>query len=216
MGNTENSRRNDRQGHSSKPTLLATQSNSENARHSPDHMAAITERDVRAAYAKLRQLMSDASPPDAKRTDIETQAELIENFVRNNVKDPNAPQHLERYAEEALAEGHVELFEKAADWCRLFSAKEYSDLWPWSQCLYSLYLTINYRSNNSLKLANRLAKSKHYIRMEEMDMRWNIKDENELFKQLANDLLLLNCAPDASVTFRGLYPLILEIYNTKK
>ena len=123
---------------------------------------------------------------------------------------------MERYAEEALAEGHVELFEKAADWCQLFSVKEQSDLGPWSQCLYSLYYTINYRSANSLKLANRLAKSKHYIRMEEMDMRWNINNDNELTIALRNDLILLNCAPDASVTFRGLYPLILELYNTKK
>ena len=180
----------------------------------PDHTDDITESDVRAAYAKLRELMSDAEPPDAKRTDIETQAELIENFFRNNVKDPNEP--VERYAEEALAEGHVELFEKAADWCRLFSAKEQSDLGPWSDCLYSLYLTINYRQVNSLKLANRLAKSKHYIRMEEMHMRWNINDENELFIPLQNNLNLLNCAPEASVTFRGLYPLSLEIYNSKK
>ena len=216
MGNTENSRRNDRQGHSSKPTLLATQSNSENTRHSPDHMAAITKSDVRAAYAKLRELMSDASPPDAKRTNIETHAQLIRSFQRNNVKDPNISQHAERYAEEALAEGHVELFEKAADWCRLFSAKERSHLGPWSKCLISLYATINYRATNSFKLANRLAKSKHYIRMEEMNMRWNINDENRLSIQLQNDLNLLNSAPDASVTFRGLYPLMLEIYNTKK
>ena len=177
-------------------------------------MAAITESEVRAAYAKLRELMSVDSPPDAKRTHIETQAKIIENLMMNNAKDPNAP--VERYAEEALAMGHVELFEKAADWCRLFSAKEESYLGPWSRCLYSLYFTINYRSTNSLKLANRLAKSKNYIRMEEMHKRWNINDENELNTQLRNNLSLLNCAPDASVTFRGLYPLILEIYNTKK
>ena len=178
-------------------------------------MAAITDSDVRAAYAKLRKLMSEASPPDAKRTVIETQAKLIENFFRNNIGKLDGVT-LKRYAEEALAEGHVELFEKAADWCRLFSAKEQSDLGPWRQCLISLYITINYRSSNSLKLANRLAKSKHYIRIEEMSMRWNINDENRLYIDLQTNLNLLNCAPDASVTFRGLYPLILEIYNTKK
>ena len=177
---------------------------------------AITECDVRAAYAKLRELMSGASPPDAKRTDIETKAELIRHFFGNNLKDPNTWQHLGKYAEEALAEGHVELFEKAADWCRLFSAKEQSDLEPWRQCLWSLYLTINYRSHNSLKLAKRLAKSKHYIRMEEMAMSWIYDDEDNLVKALRNNLSLLNCAPDASVTFRRLDPLILEIYNTKK
>ena len=128
----------------------------------------------------------------------------------------NTYQPLKRYAEEALAEGHVDLFEKAADWCKLFSVKEYSDLGPWSQCLYSLFYSINYRQTSSLKLANRLAKSKHYIRMLEMRMCWNINDENTLTIQLTNDLNLLNCAPDASVTLRGLYPLILEFYNTKK
>ena len=177
-------------------------------------MAAITESDVRAAYAKLRELMTDATPPDSKRTEIDTQAKLIDNFADNNIG--KVADKLERYAEEALAEGHVELFEKAADWCKLFCVKEESDLGPWSQCLYSLYVTINYRSTNSLKLANRLAKSKHYIRMLEMSMRWNINNENTLTIYLQNDLSLLNCAQDASVTLRGLYPLILELYNTKK
>ena len=179
-------------------------------------MAAITESDVRAAYAKLRALMTNATPPDSKRTEIETQAELIETFYRNNVEDPNVSLHANRYAEEALAEGHVELFEKAADWCKLFCVTTENELGPWSQCLYSLFYTINYRSTNSLKLANRLAKSNHYIRMLEMRMRWNINDENTLTIQLTNDLNLLNCVPDASVTLRGLYPLILELYNTKK
>ena len=177
-------------------------------------MAAITESDVRAAYAKLRALMTNATPPDSKRTEIKTQADLIDDFWRNNDNDPNAP--LVRYAEEALAEGHVELFEKAADWCKLFSVTTQNELGPWSQCLYSLYYTINYRAANSLKMANRLAKSKHFIRMLEMRMRWSINDENTLTIQLQNDLNLLNCAPDASVTLRGLYPLILELYNTKK
>ena len=175
---------------------------------------AITECDVRAAYAKLRELMTNATPPDSKRTQIEAQAKLIDNFWRTNVKDPNGP--LGRYAEGALAEGHVELFEKAADWCRLFCVTTENELGPWKQCLYSLFYTINFRSVNSLKLANRLAKSKHYIRMLEMSMRWNINNENTLTTQLENDLNLLNCAPDASVTLRGLYPLILELYNTKK
>ena len=180
--------------------------------------AAITESDVRAAYAKLRELMTNATPPDSKRkcTEIDTQAKLIENFYRNNANDPNTHQHLERYAEEALAEGHVELFEKAADWCQLFRVTTENELGPWGQCLYSLYYSINFRSVNSLKLANRLAKSKHYIRMEEMNMRWNINSENLLTKLLQNDLVLLNFAPDTSVTLRGLYPLILVLYNTKK
>ena len=46
----------------------------------------------------------------------------------NNTKDPNAPLHAERYAEEALAEGHVELFEKAADWCKLFCVTTKNEL----------------------------------------------------------------------------------------
>ena len=178
-------------------------------------MAAITESDVRAAYAKLRALMTKATPPDSKRTEIETQAKLIDNFANNNL-GKLTPDKLERYAKEALAEGHVELFEKAADWCKLFCVTTYNELGPWSECLYSLYLTINYRSPHLLKLANRLAKSKHYIRMEEMSMRWNINNENNLTIYLQTDLLLLNCASDASVTLRGLYPLILELYNTKK
>ena len=181
---------------------------------------AAAEGDVRAVYAKLRALMSDAAPPDAKRTEIETQAKCIDDFHRNNADAYEERKltlsDLERYAEEALAEGHVELFEKAADWCRLFSVREESDLGPWSRCLHLLYYTINYRAGNSLKLANRLAKSKHYVRMEEMRMRGVINDENELRKVVINNLFLLNAAPDASVTLRGLYPIVLEIYNTKK
>ena len=179
-------------------------------------MPTITEKDVHAAYAKLRKLMSDATPPDAKRTKIETKANLIWNFMRNNSSKILSELEKKRYAEEALAEGHVELFEKAANWCKLFSVKEKSDLEPWRNCLFSLYLTINYRCPHSVKLANRLAKSKHYIRMEEMNMRWNINDENNLAIVLNNNLGRLNCAPDASVTFRELYPLILELYNMKK
>ena len=181
-------------------------------------MAAITESDVREAYAKLRALMTNATPPDSffKRKEIEIHANLIENFWRINAKDPNVSPHLERYAEEALAEGHVELFEKAADWCKLFCVTTLNELGSWSQCLSSLYFTINCLSGNSLKLANRLAKSKHYIRMLEMRMRWKINDEKNLTAQLANEFSLLNCAPDASVTLRGLYPLILELYYKKK
>ena len=176
---------------------------------------AITESEVRAAYAKLRELMTNATPPDSKCTEIDTQAKLIDNFHRNNIVKLTAD-NLEKYAEEALAEGHVELLEKAADWCELFCVKEPSDLGPWSQCLNSLYYSINFRQVNSLKLANRLAKSKHYIRMLEMSLRWGINNENNLTIYLRNDLILLNCAQDASVTLRGLYPLILELYNTKK
>ena len=187
----------------------------------PIHTAAITESDVRAAYAKLRDL-SNATPPDSKRTEIEKQAKLIENFMWNNKKDPNTPLHAERYAEEALAEGHVELFEKVANWCQLFWVTTKNELGPWGNSLYSLYVSLNFRAHNSLKLANRLAKSKHYIRMLELHMRWNISDENQLILILQNDLSLLNCAPDASVSTgytlrrRGIYPLILKLYNTKK
>ena len=86
--------------------------------YSPDNMAAVTESDVRAAYAKLRALMLDAAPPDAKRTKIEAQAELIYDFIQNTDNAYNegklTDSDFKRYAEEALAEGHVELFEKAA------------------------------------------------------------------------------------------------------
>ena len=47
------------------------------------------ESDVRAAYAKLRELMTPSTPPDAKRTDIETQAKLIDDFMRNNIIQKN-------------------------------------------------------------------------------------------------------------------------------
>ena len=81
-------------------------------------MAAITESDVRAAYAKLRTLMSHAAPPKAKLREIETLAKRIDNFADNTAdaydKRKLTLSDLERYAEEALAEGHVELFEKAA------------------------------------------------------------------------------------------------------
>ena len=183
-------------------------------------MTIITENDVREAYAKLRELMSDTTPPDAKREEVEAQAELIYDFYRNNIDAYNkgklTSSDMERYAVEALAEGHIEIFEKAADWCQLFCVKEQSDLGPWSQCLEWLYVTINFRCPNSIKLANRLAKSKHYIRKEEMQMRWDINDENDLGALLTNNLNHLNVAKDAIGSFRLLYPLILEVYNTKK
>ena len=175
-------------------------------------MDVITENDVRAAYAKLRELMKDETPPDAKRTEITAQAKLIDNFCDDNQN----PRDLERYAEMALAEGHVELFEKTCDWCKLFSVKGKSELGPWRQCLYSLYATINYRCDNSVKLANRLAKSKHYIRMEEMELRLSINNETNLISHLQNNLIHLNVAPDAIGSFRELYSLILEVYNTQK
>ena len=144
-------------------------------------MTIITENDVREAYAKLRKLMSDTTPQDANREEVEAQAERTYDFHRNNIyaykKGKLTSSDMERYAEQALAE--VELFEKAVDRCQLFCVKEQSDLGPWSQCLEWLYVTINFRCPNSVKLANRLAKSKHYIRKEEMQMRWDINDEND-------------------------------------
>ena len=175
-------------------------------------MEVITENEVRAAYAKLRGLMNDATPPNAKRAEIETQAKIID-FCDNNVN----PNNLERYAEMALAEGHRELFERAADWCKLVSVQKMSELGPWRQCLSSLYTTLNFRCNNSVKLANRLAKSKQYFKMEEMELRLSINNEINLISHLQNNLIHFNVVdPDTIRLFRVLYPLILEVYSVKK
>ena len=176
------------------------------------NMEVITDDDVRAAYAKLRELMNDATPPNAKRAEIEAQVKIIDNFCDYN-QNPN---NLERYAEMALAEGHVELFEKAADWCKLTSVKRMSELGPWRQCLSSLYTTLNFRCDNSIKLANRLAKSKQYFEMEEVELRLSKDKEINLILHLQNNLIHLNVvAPDAKGLFRVLYPLILEVYTVK-
>ena len=175
-------------------------------------LTSIIENDARVAYAKLRVLMQDATPPDAKLAEITAQAKLIKTFNWNNQN----PSDVERYAEMAFAEGHVELFEKVCDWCRVFSVKETSELGPWSKCLYLLYLSINCRSANSVKLANRLARSKHYIRMEELNIRSNINNEIVLSIYLRNDLNHLTMVPESIEYFRRLYPQILEVYNTQK
>lgn len=78
-----------------------------------------------------------------------------------------------------------------------------------------LYFVIDYRSGYSLKLANRLANSKHYVKSMELGLRSRMNDDMEVSKILKNDLDLLTVAPEAIKTLRGLYPLTLEIYNTK-
>ena len=117
----------------------------------------------------------------------------------------------------ALDEGHADLFEKVCDWCNLDCAKEVSELRAWKDVYHLLFITISYRCSDSTKLAARLANSKDYIKSFEIKMRVDIKsDDTKLANTLRNRIIDLNNTPVLIRTFRGLYPLILEVYNSNK
>ena len=180
-----------------------------------------TENDVRSAYAKLRELTKEVAPPDAKRAEIEAQVKIVDDFMRKNAHTNfTGNEHLlVGYAEMALAEGHVDLFEKVCDWCKLSNVKEESELGSWKLCYLWLYRTIHFRCPNSDQLAKRLANSKQYIRAVKIKLRSIINDESkwpQMVKTLQNILYHLNAAQAALGTFKGLYGLILDIYKSKK
>ena len=175
-----------------------------------------TENDVRATYAKLRELTKGAAPPVEKLAEIEAQVKVIDTF-KLQIRNINFTKNEDTlYAEMALAEGHVELFEKVCDWCKLDSVKEESELGQWKQCCNWLYLSITYSSAYSIKLATRLFNSKRYIKMMGLKFRSYINNEKEMIIILRNARNRLNEVPDAVGAFRTLYTQILEIYRSKK
>lgn len=175
----------------------------------------ITDRDLRSAYAKLRELTKYDAPQNANRTEIEAQAKVVDDFMRQNIKTKPPVSQLEVLAEMALAEGNVELFEKLGDWCNLAKAQNEDGLGPWKQSFKYLYYNLNYHYPNSVKLASRLASSKSYIKVLEMRIRTEINNEKQLDTLLRNLLVDLNAVQVALGAFLGLYPLILEIYKSK-
>ena len=177
---------------------------------------ALTVSDVRKAYAKLRELVKETLPLGAERAEIEAQVKILDNFMWQNAHTTFKGNELEGYAEMALAEGHVELFEKVCDWCKLGSVRDESELGQWRLCYIRLYRTINYYCGTSVKLATRLAHSSHYIRAVELRLRSNLNDEQTLILTLQLNLHHLNITPIAIKSFRELYQLILKIYNNSK
>ena len=177
---------------------------------------AFTADDARAAYSKLRELTTDAAPPEAKRAEIEAQVHILHEQMQQKEEEELQLEGLERRAEMALAEGHVELFEKVCDWCRLGSVKEKHDLGTWAVLLEWLHNVLQYRGPYSAKLASRLAHSKHYFKAVELELRWNITNENELRTMIKSLIILCETAPAASEYAKKLYHLILEIYYTKR
>lgn len=175
-----------------------------------------TEEDVRAAYLKLCQLTKGATPPDSKRADIEKQMKIVAFQMWQKDEDELTPEGLRRRAETALEAGHVELFEKLCDWCKLGSATTQQEMGAWYQCYEWLRNVLQYRAGHSLKLGTRLANSKHYFKSVEMYVRWNIDDEKTVASVIKNSIILCETAPAAIGTGRGLYQLILEIFNNTK
>ena len=175
-----------------------------------------TENDIRATYAKLRELTKDAAPPVEKLAEIEAQVKIIDAFRLQNRTINFTKNEDTLYAEMALAEGHVELFEKVCDWCKLESVKEESELGQWKQCCNWLYLSITYSSAYSIKLATILFNSKRYIKVMGLKLRSYINSENELLTVFRNARNRLDEVPNAVGAFRTLYTQILEIYKSKK
>ena len=175
----------------------------------------LNESDVRTAYARLRELTKELTPPFAKRAEIEAGVKTLNDFMRQNVHTNVPSNKLVEYADMALAEGHVELFEKVCDWCRIGNVKYESDLGPWKYCFLLLYRTINFRCSTSKQLANTLANSKQYIRAMTIMLHSIINNDQELIISLQNILNHINAAPAALGAFRRLYSLILYIYKTK-
>lgn len=88
------------------------------------------ESDVKEAYTNLRELTKDVAPPVEKRAEIEAQTNILYQFVK---QDSRSGLKLALHAETALAEGHVELFEKVCDWIQLDSVTHENEMAnsPW-------------------------------------------------------------------------------------
>ena len=175
-----------------------------------------TEDDIVAAYKKLQEITKDLKAPDLKRADVEKQVKIINAQMWQQDEDELAPDGLERRAELALNEGHVELFEKVCDWCKLDSVKEEGDLGVWGRSYEWLRNVVHYRAGHSIKLGSRLANSKQYFKSIEMYLRWHLNTDKDVAAMIKNIIILCDTAPAAIGTGRGLYQLILEIYTTSK
>ena len=177
-----------------------------------------SESDVRSAYTKLQELMKDSTAPDSKRSDVESQAKIVYDQIWQQDEDELASDGLERRSEMALDEGHVELFEKVCDWCKIGSVKSPKNMGAWYQCYEWLRNVLQYRAGHSAKLGTRLAKSKQYFKSIEIYLRWNIDSENtsNIGSMINNIIITCETAPAAIETGRKLYKVILEIYNNKK
>lgn len=173
-----------------------------------------TESDVRAAYTKLRELTNGSDAPDAKRADIVKQVKIIGDQIFQKEEDELSLDGLQRRADMALTEGHVDLFEKVCDWCKLGRAKAKSEMGPWYQCYEWLRNVVQYRAGHSVQLSTRLANSKQYFKSVELYL--SIESEQNVTSSIKNTILMCDTAPAAIGTGRGLYPLILEIYNKAK
>ena len=177
---------------------------------------AFTADDARSAYSKLRELMTDAAPPEAKRTEIEAQVQILHEQMQQKEEEELQLDALERRAELALSEGHVELFEKVCDWCRLGSVEEKHYLGMWAVLFERLHYVLQYRAPHSPKLSSRLAHSKHYFKAVALELHWNIANENELKAMIKSLIVLCSIAPEAIETAKKLYHLILKIFYTKR
>lgn len=174
---------------------------------------AISESAVRAAYAKLREFMKESAPPIAKLREIEAQVNLLYDFKEQNAKQLA---NIEKHADTALAEEHVEAFERVCDWCKLGSIREQSELGPWKLCFQKLYSTLNFRCPFSVALATRLANSNHYVKVSELKLRWDLNCETELLIDIIQILNHLETAPAAANAVKKLNSQILDIYKSKK
>ena len=175
-----------------------------------------TEEDIIAAYRKLQEITKDLKAPDSKRADVEKQVKIICAQMWQQDEDELAPDGLERRAELALNEGHVELFEKVCDWCKVGCVKSQEDMGAWYQSYEWLRNVVHYRAGHSIKLGTRLANSKQYFKSIEMYLRWHINTEKDVAAMIKNTIVLCDTAPAAIGTGRGLYQLVLEIYTTSK
>lgn len=177
----------------------------------------IKESDVRAAYANLRKLTKGSPPQNVNLSKIEKQTDIILRFKNQDVQDRQYGMLLKlpAHAEMALAEGHVDIFEKVCGWCKLDNVKDERELEPWTHAFINLYSSINFHCPHTVALAIRLANSKEYMKAEELHLRWKRDDTNGLSITVSNILNHLFAAPVALNSFRKLYAQLLDIYKSK-
>ena len=180
-------------------------------------MTSYTEDDVRAAYAKLRELMKKAKAPkgDEKRHAIEEQVAIVHAQIKQKDEDEFQLDGLERRADIALEGAHVELFEKICGWAKLKRAKKHTDLGVWNNTFFQMHNVIQYRSGHSVKLATRLAKSKQYFKSLKSILKWYFGKEMHIIPIIRNLIILCETAPVAIGPARSLYNLLFDIYSNK-
>ena len=187
----------------------------------------LTDDDVRSAYLILRVLTKEAFLAGFGSYE----AELLNNQIRQqeNEKSGLLPKERERRADLALAEGLVEVFERAADWIGPSAVTSLSELneknslvvdaYSAIDMFYRLLNLVSYRSCHSTRLASKVAtEGVLFFKAQELLFNFIIEENehNEMEILLQNMILMCDNAPAAIGRYRAhkMHITVRKLYST--